>query len=141
MTELKIESVELKWEVDEYPDTSYLGEFKRNGSYESCNYDTDSDDPEIQKYIEQDKQRLLDYGNTWHCLGCTAKMVVSYKLNEQGDRRLETLKSGGLWGIESDSPDEYFEDIAIEALNDLALHVNKFGIEFEPSDYEGELKP
>ena len=58
-----------------------------------------------RSYCKADYERMLalDRGE-WCYLGIMAKAVVSIPCNGNS-RRLETLTSGGLWGIESDSGD------------------------------------
>ena len=63
------------------------------------------------------------------CIGCYAVAEVSYPMNGvNGDRRLETLKSGGLWGIDSKSHEDYRAQVEREQLEDLAEHLKVFGV-------------
>jgi len=81
------------------------------------------------KYGMQDWARMeaLNSGE-WCFIGIIAEAVVSYPIGGNGDRRLETLSSGGLWGIESDAGD-YLEEVAGQELDNLKEHLNQFGID------------
>lgn len=84
---------------------------------------------DFKKYALQDFERMesAERGN-WQMEGCVAKATVSYSIGN-GSRRLETLTSGGLWGIESDSDKKYLRTLEDEELADLADHLEHFGIE------------
>ena len=65
--------------------------------------------------------------------GVVAYAQVSYVCSPSGDRRLETLCSGGLWGIEDASP-EYRREVEREELADLKQHLERFGVEVSGFD-------
>ena len=128
---MKVESVKINWIIDEYPDISYLESSIKNGVVDSCRYtqeDYEEDPEQVKQWIRQDTQRLNSYGDDWVNYGCMAEAVVSYPISKQGDRRLETLTSGGLWGIESDSDDSYKTEIAKEQIEELKDHLKRFNI-------------
>ncbi len=85
------------------------------------------------KYGLQDWKRAegLNKGD-WHYIGIVAEAVVSYPING-GSRRLETLSSGGLWGIESDAGD-YLDTVKQEELDDLKRHLKEFGVDVSGFD-------
>ena len=58
---------------------------------------------------------------------CRAEAQLSYPISEQGDRRLDWLSSGGLYGIDEPSP-SYQREVEEEQLNDLRGHLEAFGI-------------
>lgn len=58
---------------------------------------------------------------------CEAVVEVSYPINDRGDRRLQTFRSGGLYGIERPSPD-YRRQVEKEETEDLRAHLAAFGI-------------
>jgi len=64
-------------------------------------------------------------------LGCRAVAEVSYPVDSNGNRRIETLTSGGLWGIDEPSAD-YKAEIEREQLDDLRDHLIAFGIDVDP---------
>ena len=129
---MKIESVKINWIIDEYPDLSWLETELEDGKIlSSCRYtqkDYDNNPEQVENWIRQDTQRLREYGQYWCMYGCMAESVVSYPISKQGDRRLETLTSGGLWGIESDSDESYKTEVAKEQLEDLKSHLKQFNI-------------
>lgn len=69
----------------------------------------------------------------WTFIGIIAECVVSYPIDSTGnltDRRLETLTSGGLYGIEYQfAICAYHVGIANEQLSDLKEHLKVFGID------------
>jgi len=128
---MKIESIKINWIIDEYPDISYLESNINDGVVDSCRYtqeDYEKDPEQVKQWIRQDTQRLNNYGTHWANYGCIAESVVSYPISKQGDRRLETLTGGGLWGIESDSDESYKIMVAKEQLEELKDHLKRFNI-------------
>ena len=81
-------------------------------------FDDDGDISYLQQY---DKKRLeAYYNNEWHFVGIQA--VAEIRI----DGLLQTINSGGLWGIESDSSDEYFDEVfeeEKEQLKDVLLQL------------------
>lgn len=121
----KILSINFVKDVDECPDLSDLGEYsnepaehcidrKECGDWRQREYryfNLGCGDPE---YLEQDYQRMKNYNqNNWCMLHCymQANIVI-------GDT-LQTIRSGGLGGIESDSDDSYFAEIQEEEFQEL----------------------
>lgn len=98
------------------------------------------DSPDVS-YLEQDcmnepspgmqdggagRRRLAAYhAGDWHMVGVRAVAVVTvghYKYSKQ-----YTLKSAGLWGVESDSGAEYFDEIFREECASMADDLREFG--------------
>lgn len=113
---MRVEAITIEWLNDDDPDLSWLTQFEN------------SSDPEEQKYAKQDRERLESYGSDWEMMGCRAKAEVSYSIG-QGSRRSEWFTSSGLWGIESDSEEQYKSEVEQEQLADLRSHLEHFGIE------------
>jgi len=63
-----------------------------------------------------------------NAIGISAGASVSYPINQNGDRRIEWLSSGGLYGIEANASDEHLDQVKQEELDDLKDHLGKFGI-------------
>ena len=84
------------------------------------------------KYGMLDYKRMkgLNMGD-WSFIGIQAEAKVSYKTIN--GRRLETLTSGGLWGMESDSG-KYLEEVMDEELSDLKGHLEKFNVDISNWD-------
>jgi hypothetical protein len=92
-------------------------------------------------YIQQDYARCESYNRgDWCYLGIIAKaevqsgVEVAGKVLEKADGKrvallgpIQTLRSGGLWGIESDSADSYFAVVEQEELAQLADELKAFG--------------
>ncbi len=135
----KILNVWIEHRFDEDPDTSYLGEYsntpgpiaidrKERGDMERNEYQyfnpamsgEETGNPDSP---EQDYQRMeaLQKGN-WHYLGIIAKAEVQLTSDS-----VQTLHSGGLWGIESDSGKEHFKEVAAEELASLRTELDAIG--------------
>lgn len=59
-------------------------------------------------------------------MGCVAVARVSYPIGN-GNRRIEKLSSGGLWGIEQGDM-EAIEETERDQLSDLQSHLKRFGV-------------
>jgi len=113
---IRVDSITIKTEIDESPDLSYL--------------DADND-PE---YAHDNAIRLRNYRHGyWHCVGIWAECQVSYSIGGR-DRRMESFQSGGLWGIESDSDQSYFDEVAQEEIAQLRAHVARFNVDMDSFD-------
>ena len=121
MTNIRIDKFEIQWILDESPDLSWLEQ---------------SDEEMGDGFEKRSKQRLESYGDEWVMMGCVARASVSYPLNGSDAsynhpdyRRLESLTSGGLWGIESDSSDEYRLEVESGQRAELIDHLQAFGVD------------
>lgn len=96
----RILSVTVRREVDSDPDTSWLGE-----------------------YVRQDYERMESLNRGYWCfMGVFATAEV--QLSSMST--IQTLRSGGLWGIESDSGD-YFKEVEAEQLAELKDEMHAAG--------------
>ena len=106
----EIESILCQQTFDDDGDISYLQQ-----------YDINSKNPDERQNAKQDKKRLEAYYNDeWYFVGVQA--IAEIRI----DGLLQTISSGGLWGIESDSSDEYFDEIfeeEKEQLKDVLLQL------------------
>ena len=85
-------------------------------------YDINSKDSEERKYALQDKKRLEAYYNgEWCFIGIQAKAEIRINGISQ------TISSGGLWGIESDSDEEYFDEVFEEQKEELKDNLLELG--------------
>ncbi len=97
----------------------------------SSNYVDAKDQPrdgltpdEVRKYTRQDYERMEDYNaNGWCYVGLRA--VAKYQTAFGSP--IQTLSSGGLWGIESDSDASYFAEVAGEELAQLRTELKALG--------------
>jgi hypothetical protein len=151
---MEIKSVSIKVEPDENPDLSYLGEFKREREpgaiptnlgerymqwFVPCNSGEDARQwyrehgwPKHAAWLKGQQRarevmaRANDYGEGWHMVGiwAEAEIVVEGVIQE--------IRSGGLWGIESDSDSSYFEEVAKEELHALGEVLKAMGFGPDP---------
>lgn len=92
----------------------------------------------MQKNAKQDYERMesLNAGN-WHYIGIRAEAEISVPAsgtfenlaanNPYRHDVIQTITSGGLWGIESDSEKKYLESTAKEELADLKGQLKALG--------------
>jgi hypothetical protein len=147
----KIISIRIERVIDDSPDTSWLGEYanhpsskysidreergdRERGTYRyfnpSFNYVNDKDElqgitaAECRKYVEQDYKRMesLNAGD-WSFLGIIAKAEVQLANSDT----VQTIRSGGLWGIESDSDDAFLKEIEDQQLAELRSELLALG--------------
>jgi len=86
-----------------------------------------------RSYCQLEYDRMLALENGDFCfIGITAEAVVSYPI-DNGSRRLETLSSGGLWGIESDGGN-YLQEVEQEEIDNLKTHLVEFGVDLTNFD-------
>jgi len=89
---LEVRAIRVRVLHDEDPDPSYF----------------DSGDSESK---DQDEERRKEYENgDFSFVGVRAEAEVVV------ENVIQTITSGGLWGIESDSGEGYIEDVALEEL-------------------------
>lgn len=88
---------------DNSPDLSHLEQ----------SYDDVADPAERAKYRQQDLARLVAYRRgDWHMIGIRAKAQILVQRNGFGT--WYEMESAGLWGIESDSGEEYLTEVFAE---------------------------
>ncbi len=96
----------------------------------SFNYVTKDDKPaeltpeDVRKYTRQDYERMerLNAGD-WCYIGIRAEVDVQTSFGSP----IQTITSGGLWGIESDSDKAYFAEVAAEELGQLKTELRALG--------------
>lgn len=103
MSEIKVTVTFKREEADDCDaDLSYLTDTRDN--YRGLPAD------EIAKYVDQDLERLAAYRRgDWYMVGIRA--VATIWIERPGYRTNYTIKSPGLWGIESDSGEVYLKSI------------------------------
>jgi hypothetical protein len=91
--------------------------------FNSGSIDKGNTDEENRKYAQQDFERMDSYNQlNWCFLGIHAKA----KVQVNGDV-VQTVRSGGLWGIESDSDDSDLTQIENEQLDELKDQLHAIG--------------
>jgi len=97
----------------------------------------DDDSPDLS-YLEQDCfndpkegkpnygfERLAAYGGDWHMIGIRA--VATIWVQRVGYQANYTIKSHGLWGIESDSEESYLQSVYKEECSQLQADIAAMG--------------
>jgi hypothetical protein len=97
-------------------------------NYAGCEHDA------IVKYCIQDFERMEDLNNGgWWYVGvrAEAKILLPRNANDGKPNNLtfqsQTITSGGLWGIESDSDNAYIEEVTKDELADLREQLKQLG--------------
>ncbi len=157
----RIESVRIETVTDTDPDTSYIGHYTNHPSPEAIirvgehagkqvkdlpdDYEHPSRGREYLYFLpamtaeetgnpespKQDFERMESLNDgQWCFVGIIAKAVI---VSAQGVT--QTIRSGGLWGIESDSDKSYLEEIARDELFNLRAELEAFGFGKRAIDY------
>lgn len=146
----RISKVILKKIVDTDGDFSTLGEYSSQvgpnaidreergdmgrGEYRYFNPAISGEESGNPDSPEEDYQRCEAYNrNEWWYVGIRAEAVI--ETSDEGSTWLrQAITSGGVWGIESDSDDEYFSEIGGEELDQLKGTLLELGFTSEDID-------
>lgn len=93
------------------------------------------DDCPDTSYLEQDefKDRLEEYRNDgFYFVGIQAKAEILIPVGSH--QIFQTIGSGGLWGIESDSDDEYKKEVAAEEIDTLKGILEQLNVDLSNFD-------
>ncbi|MGI9863047.1 hypothetical protein SDD30_16855 [Moorella naiadis] len=135
-------------EIDEYPDLTWLKTVQaEDGSIiSSCRYSNEDIKEygleQVQRWIDEDHERLESYGDTWWMEGVRAAAEI-YIL--AGDSFIiQLIQTPGLWGIESDSEEAYFKEVfsgEVTVLRGMLEKLNVAGLEIleKPLKYLGDV--
>lgn len=103
--------------IDQDPDTSYLEQ----------DYSDIGDAAEAAKYRTQDKLRLASYyQGDWYFMGITASVRKQTSSN-WADGGLEVGRAS-IWGVESDSSEEYLESVEKDMEQEALLEVERLKV-------------
>jgi hypothetical protein len=148
---MKILHIQVEQHWDESPDTSYIGEYTNEWSegvlctlcgLPECECVRDGrvytyfkpyaggekpGSKHYAKYARQDWERMeaLNRGD-WAFIGIKAEAQVVLS----GDV-VQTITSGGLWGIESNSSEEYLQEVRQEQLAELSEQLKSLGFDLD----------
>lgn len=139
MQKRRILSVTIRREVDTDPDLSYLGEYGntskptsidrkqlsdlRGGQYRYFTPALTGDQTGNPKSPMEDYRRMEAYNNEqWHTIGIWAEAEVALT----GDL-VQNIRSGGLWGLESDSDKAHLASVEREELSTLRAELIAIG--------------
>jgi hypothetical protein len=119
----QITKISIKHIIDPSPDLSWLEtKIEDEKIVDSCRY-TDKDIAQygieqVQEWIEQDRRRLAECGETWHMTGIFAE--ASIQTSEDGRIWMyNTIRSSGIWSVESDSNDAHLRELEAEQFEEL----------------------
>jgi hypothetical protein len=146
---IRLEKVKVRRRPDNDPDLSYLGEYSRTPGkgaidrvargdcgkgelpyFTPCMTGEETGNPASP---EQDYQRMEAYNRgAWCMVGLQAEATISIDLG--GIKTLQTVRSGGLWGIESDSDAGHFASVAADELTDLREQLESLGVDMSNWD-------
>jgi hypothetical protein len=128
----KVVKIEVKRIVDEDPDLSFLettpeGHYGIDGS-DWVHVSEDDKQVVINKYgsiwnacvecAKQDKERLDAYNRgDWEMIGIRAMATIHIPVNNAV--KIQTINSGGLFGIASDSDDSDIQEIGIDQIDEV----------------------
>jgi len=131
----KINRIVIKHSIDTGPDLSWLGEFSNEKGEFPIEHDLsdsrtynyfNADNVENMKQAKQNYKRMIDYNNNhWWMIGIKAEAEIA--TGTKGWQLLNTIKSGGLWGIETDCDDSHIKEIENEQLDELKDVLRKLG--------------
>jgi len=91
--------------------------------FNSGSIDSSVTDEDNRQYAQQDFKRMQDYNRLeWCFLGIHAKAEI-----QVAGSTTQTIRSGGLWGIESDSGDDYLTEVENQQLDELKDELHAIG--------------
>lgn len=121
---------------DHDPDTSWIGEFSDTPEEGAIPHPPGINNPRIYNYFnpateygDQDYERFMqiERGDVWF-YGVRAQVTFLIPTQWANNFIIETLDSPGLWGVESDSGDDYFEEIFQEEKGQLIHVLESMGV-------------
>lgn len=133
----KVVKIEVKRIVDENPDLSFLKttpeyHYGKNGS--NWEHVSEEDKQNIihnygsiwnacMVYAKNDQERLdAYYKGIWEMIEIIAVATIHIPVNDN-TVKIQTIDSGGVFGIESDSDDSYIRDIGKEQIAEVKNHL------------------
>ena len=131
----KINRIIIKHPIDSDPDLSWLGEFSNEKGEFAIEHDLsdsntfnyfNADNVENMRQAKQNYERMIDYDKSnWGMIGIKAEAEIA--TGTKGWQLLNTITSGGLWGMETDCDDDIIEGIENEQLDELKDVLRKLG--------------
>ncbi len=134
-----VHSVSFVWEHDPYGEPDYLERSPADHFGDGWSHVSETDKARViekfgsieaacRQYAREDAQRIQDFrAGKWWFESCRAVAEVRYELLD-GSFRIERLSSGGLYGIESDSGEEYRQEVESQEFADLQAHLARLGV-------------
>ncbi|MGG3471647.1 hypothetical protein ABES02_29790 [Neobacillus pocheonensis] len=104
-----LERIEFKHEYDEHADVSYL------------------EDSAVE--YPEDLNRLASFERgEWHCIGIRAVATI-YIPCGGGSFKVQKIETAGLWGIESDSEQTYFNEVEANEKEELLEYLEILNVD------------
>lgn len=130
MRQAILKEIKVKRIADEDPDLSYLEQYEN------------PKDEEEEKYYQQDQERLSKYGYEWEMVGIKAVAIVYIPFEvftgkgKEINYKIQEIDSGGLWGIETDSDEEYIQEIEQQQIEELKDYLQVFNVNTNDFNWE-----
>ena len=135
---LRITKIVIETAPDEFPDLSHLeseyDEETQTVTKSVCYSNADVRNQgweKVKGWIDEDRRRLDSYGDAWVCVGVEAIAYLSVLLKGglKGFAICQTIRSGGVWGIENDSETGYLREEGENELAQLRDILSALGVE------------
>jgi hypothetical protein len=123
---------------DAFPDTSWIGEYTNDWKEGAIDRQErgDWDRREYRyfipatEYAEQDYQRMESLSRgAWSFIGIRASVEIKIPSKQGGYWTTQTIHAPGVWGIESDSGTDYFDEVFREESEALAEMLEALAVE------------
>jgi hypothetical protein len=127
--------------LDDDPDLSYLEhevDEEERRIVNSCAYSNEDIKAlgwdTVKGYVEEDRERLAAFNRgNWWMVGIRAEAEILTG-GDRGYLLINRIKSGGLWGVESDSDEAYFREVEEDELANLRDVLTELGFPAEEID-------
>ncbi len=91
-----------------------------------------------KRCLTEDAAKLAEWnGDVWHYVGIYLRATVAVHLPDGTTLQTATIRTPGLWGVESYSGDDYKESIAREEFATLRVICEALNIRVMPKDLTG----
>ncbi len=133
----KLISIKIIETEDQSPDLSHLGAFSNQRGDFAVEHEPNNGrlfnwfnaaNVETQEQAEENYKRAASYGNRWWYVGIKAEAVIHLPISKHSNK-VQTIDSGGLWGIESDSEVSYREEVAREQVAELKGYLETLNVD------------
>ncbi len=133
----KINKILIKRKFDIHTDLSHLGTFSNDKGKYAIEHDLNdhrtfnyfnADNVENMKQAKQNYKRVMEYENQQVCdYGIIAEAEISTSIYNETTFLINTLTSGGLWGVSSDRGESEFKEAEKGQLEELKEVLKSFG--------------
>jgi hypothetical protein len=126
---VRVNKIKVRVEYDLSPDLSWIGEFSntpKEGAIVHSNGGRTLKyfNPANPEYAQQEYEEMMNYENgNKSMLGIWVEAEIITP-----NHTVQKIKSGGLWGIESDSDSDYIESVIDDEVSNLNADLQAFGL-------------